>query len=456
MSGRRDLYYAVTNKIAPLDAAERRGGRDVLLVLLLLVLSGNPAVPALVDRDVALGSAAVVLGFCVLLAGKAKALRHYALPIVAFGLLLLSHVASFSFFPYVTVAGFWARLMIAFSAVLLVYRFHVVYVRAMSIVCLVSLLFTVVAWLGLVDGRLSAFNTFDMPMRRSAEISVMGVHTFLSGDRWDTVSMRNSGMFWEPGAMAGYTTMALVLLAYAKRHLPSKSARRHFVILNAGVLSTMSTGGYICLPFVWLLHAISSRTPGKPTLARLVVALLVVVPVACLGTLRLPFMGAKIRSQLASVRDLDRRLARGGALNRFQAARVDLDYIRRRPLAGWGLHPSTRFALHGGKVVAKGATITDFLAKWGLLGEIVFWAAIALEFWVLSGRSWSTTLFGVVIFGLTFINETFRNHPAGLAMLFCAQRGMAASVLRWRQAEPKERGDLRIVLEGCQVEGKVE
>lgn len=66
-----------------------------------------------------------------------------------------------------------------------------------------------------------------------------------------TINVRNSGVFWEPGAFAGFLILGMLFLLYGKTqcgHAPAK-----MLVLVVTLLTTRSTTGYILLVFMLLV-----------------------------------------------------------------------------------------------------------------------------------------------------------------------------------------------------------
>lgn len=63
-----------------------------------------------------------------------------------------------------------------------------------------------------------------------------------------TINVRNSGVFWEPGAFAGFLILAMLMLLHSGEN--HKRARAKMLILVVTLLTTRSTTGYILLVLI--------------------------------------------------------------------------------------------------------------------------------------------------------------------------------------------------------------
>lgn len=67
-----------------------------------------------------------------------------------------------------------------------------------------------------------------------------------------TISSRNSGPFWEPGAFQGYIWIAIIFLLFNIDKNQIKNRKCFFVILIFTLLTTKSTTGYLLMPIAFI------------------------------------------------------------------------------------------------------------------------------------------------------------------------------------------------------------
>jgi len=221
---------------------------DYLLVYLLLCFSGNNALSNLSYIDYLYAFFAISLA--VILIQKKESLYNQKLILISaiFGVLLIIQGFSFKYFSYITIAGFYVRLYIGFAVLFLVKRFLQVYVQVIIFLAIVSLFFYCLQEVGYAFGSDVRFwfqpigNIFTISSQRIPFF----IHTYLSTG----IDHRNSGMFWEPGAFAGYLIIALIFLAIIKDEIAKRNYKRSFLILSITLISTLSTTGFIAYPFV--------------------------------------------------------------------------------------------------------------------------------------------------------------------------------------------------------------
>jgi len=390
---------------------------DYCVVFLLVVISGNPVVPRIFfSTEVVVLCVASFLACRMLSLRRLRFSRESAAVFILFSSLLLTQTVLLGTFHWVTMGGFLSRLFIGFAAVQLVPRFPQVFCRVMVLLALIALffwLFQVSGLVALAEGPIRA-----LPWNRGGGTrqSVL-VHTFIR--RAGSFSQRNSGMFWEPGAFAGYLNLALLLLTLIRDSFPVGLHKRYRLILFAACLSTMSTGGYMVLPFIFLFHNLGrKRQIITPQCA---VAIVVVVVGSYFAWYRLNFVGQKTLVQYESAMVQSKH---NWHLGRLGTAVFDWEYIRRRPFTGWGLHSETRWALNPNfeelGLAAMGNGLSDFTAKFGLIGLGCFVAMLWLGFCRLPGASKPVAALATGIILLQLNGECFLNYPLFLGLMFLA------------------------------------
>ncbi|GKT08601.1 hypothetical protein DSTSK_19060 [Desulforhabdus sp. TSK] len=362
----------------------------------------------------------LALFFFLLLIQRSR--RPFSLVFVVVGTIfagiLLAQCIDFSFYPFVTMAGFFVRLFIGYALIRLVNNFPLTFVRAMVVLALLSFAFYIpyilLSMVGIsVEGII--WRVAELLGTASISRRPLFLHTFLRD-----FTPRNSGMFWEPGAFQGYLILALIFLAFVKHDTPRKQYVRSLQILCAGVLTTLSTTGYIALALIPLLHYDWRTQNRNQTLFRILVGVYLVLPLLIGSTFyaykTLPFLGEKIDSQLETLDRREGRWYRG----RMGSLVFDWEYIQQRPLTGWGLHSSTRYALHPFMESSEGMGngMSDFTAKLGVLGFLTWIVAVYQAFRRLSGgnRRASALVCGILL--LVLQGECFLGYPIFIGLAF--------------------------------------
>jgi hypothetical protein len=386
------------------------------MLLIVLLSSGNPVYLNPGWSEPVLLLTAVILLAVLTMRGARISGRDLAV-LAAFAGLIALHLLTVSGATIFSGAGFLVRLLIGWAAFRLVSdapRVLVVVLASLAALALVMfvvdrLLFaagidlaTVLAPLSLVHGEYQFVST--------------PFHTFPGGvDRH-----RNAGVFWEPGALSGYSLLGLLLLAFLPKGMPRQRLVATATILSLAVLSTQSTTGYVVLPLVlFLLFMRLSSARGGGVVAIALAAVLPLLAVAAIVAYELPFMREKIESQVQSVQagEGEWELTRLGTLIN------DVADIRERPLVGWGANPLIRPSQLGLSETARatqGNGFANWLVRFGLVGLTVFLVSLAVGLRGYGRASRSETWLAVGIVCLLLQGEAFLNYPLFLGLMFIA------------------------------------
>jgi hypothetical protein len=379
--------------------------RDRIIVLAIIVISGHPVL-ALLPKEVLYLVPAVLLAFYASIRHPRFTHRDLAL-VAVFSLLSLVHFASFGGDVLSASFGFLVRLALALLALRAVPEFHRHYTTCMSALALLSFVFFVPVRAGIDLPHLLA--PLRIPMGGSAMVHI-GIHNFHAADE----VRRNCGIFGEPGMFAGYLNLAL-LLALGETGV---AARRKQVVLIVAILTTQSTTGYIALSLALIIRALSKRLAATGRLGYLtaIPAAAIVAATAWIAYDTLPFMKEKILQQYAETINA----ADAANINRIGNLLFDLDYIQKRPVAGWSPRHATRRSLDADILElaeGQGNGLSGFAVKFGLVGLIVYcWAVYG----VFHGKYGSVGLgvAAVCVIAMLLTGEQFLDGPVFLSLMF--------------------------------------
>lgn len=373
-----------------------------LFCLLIILVSGNPAINYFIHKEPAyIGTLALFVGYWFI---KPLRLNKYFFLIFSFfAIISLIHVLLFGTVVIVASLGFLIKLSIAILAVRLIPNFNSQYVRVMYILALVSLAFYIPVQLGVDLPEL--LSPLRIPME--SEITHIGIHNFHALD----VRNRNSGMFWEPGAFAGYLVLAILFLLANKNNWSVKE----MTVLTIALLTTQSTTGYLAFFIVLLLHAYQNNLIKDKHLRLLLVPILLVV-FSSGGYIiyqTVPFLQEKIDKQWES------SVYQTGnyRINRIGNFVSDLEDIQKAPLFGWSPRHTTR----GEKVIdisqGQGNGLTGFAIQFGLVGLSIFFYFTYLGF----RRHYQSVPFGIAATGVVailLVGEQFLGFPLFMTLMF--------------------------------------
>jgi hypothetical protein len=332
---------------------------------------------------------------------------------------------SFNFFPLKTIAGFIIRLFVAFAAIRLVKDFPRIYINVMYGICIISLCFYVPEQLFHAVGRdfaslftplANLVKEFFLPDHKYATIFIYNFENpYNSHDIY-----RNAGLFWEPGAFAGYISLALIFLGLEREKYERRFYISRFLVLTITLLTTRSTMGYLIMPIVLSIHYRRVTKSVVENLGRIAVGMLMLPLFMALliNVWNLEFIGRKIAQQYEGA------IAQRDYLweyTRFGSMMIDWKYIKRRPIFGWGIHPKTKFALDPKderRTKGAGNGFSGFIHRFGILGMITFALFAWRGFYKLSRESLLRSVTAILAILMSLIGEEFLHFPPYLGLMF--------------------------------------
>lgn len=384
------------------------------MLVIVLLSSGNPVYLNPAWSEPVLLLAAVTLLAVLTMSGARVGARDLAVLAAFVGLIAL-HLLTVPGATISASAGFLVRLLIGWAAFRLVPDApRVLLVLLASLAGLALVVFSVDQLLLAAGIDLAAILAPVSLVHGEFQFVSTPFHTFPGGiDRH-----RNAGVFWEPGALSGYSLLGLLLLAF----LPERMTRQRIVatttVLALAVVSTQSTTGYVLLPLVlFLLFMRLSSARGGGFVAIALAAVLPLLAATAISAYELPFMREKIESQLQSVQagEGEWELTRLGTLIN------DVADIRERPLAGWGANPTIRpsqLALSETARTTQGNGFANWIVRFGFTGLAVFVFSLAAGLRQYGRASRAEAWLAVGLVCLLLQGEAFLNYPLFLGLMF--------------------------------------
>lgn len=368
---------------------------DYLLVFLFFCVSGNPAFVGnpLIGKYVFFAMLVTILAF-----SYDKKYPKSILGDVIFWIVLSIIIFTVQFFSLGSISilasiNFMIKLI---SAIMLAYyldtRFPLVALKVMTVICIISLFFFGLNLLGI---------RFPALVPISTQGNSMIIYTQLIYESGGLEIIRNCGMFWEPGAFAGYIIATILLSINNLRYLWRKY-RMNCIILLFALLSTTSTTGYISLS-VLVIFSIFLFSTNKRKALFVIIPLIAVIVIAFLN---IDFLWEKIKDQLllsVETNGLGEDVSRTGSLL------VDAQYIAAKPLFGNGLSLGTRYRFHSDfseqSLAAFSNGFSGILASMGLVFFLVYVISIA------TNKSLAQKGLLILMIIILLQGEYFMNYP---------------------------------------------
>ncbi|MDR8393377.1 O-antigen ligase family protein [Aliifodinibius sp. S!AR15-10] len=381
---------------------------DYFNIFIGLCLSGNPLFTSSGYFEVLLILFSIYLT-AYYLKGVYFSINSFLLISICYSCLFFIQIFSFGTLNAVTYIGFIVKLYIGYVLFTSIKQFDTKFISVVRFLVVISIPFFL---LNLAAPNLKfiipSFSSFIYDIEQ-ASIHI-GIYNFMLD------SSRNAGMFWEPGAFAGYIALALTFLFINKKSGKSYITK-NLVLFSIGIITTMSTTGYIALTILIVFYFYLRNDIGVKRRALYVVLLPFLIFFIYTSFNKYDFLEEKIKQQY--IQALDRE--DNWRLNRFGTLIMDWEYIKNRPLTGWGFHQSTRYQLNPSDAeIASGAGngMSDFIAKTGIPSFFLF---LFLVYKGARKKFTLTKLESITVIAIILVllqGEGFLNFPVFLGLFF--------------------------------------
>ena len=379
---------------------------DYFLTLMVIIVSGNPAVGYFSKEVAIIVPLVILLSFAIV--RRVKITHRDCVVVAMFLIIYFVHLMAFGSMTVSASLGNLARLLTALLAVRVVPDFPGKFVFVMYGLAIMSLVFFLPTLSGVDLPSLLA----PMSIPLGPEIVHIGLHNFTPV--YGATIVRNSGMFWEAGAFAGYLILALLFTLRSIETVP----RRYFVVLVVALLSTQSTTGYLVF-FIVAAALIATGTVKRFDSSRRSLAafwLVALGVVAAAAFEMLPFLGEKIADQYHIAVAAEGRYY----WTRYGNLLYDLEYIIDRPIFGWSSRYEPR-QIDLDVVARQGNGLSGFTVRYGLFGLSAFcvFAFAALSDFYRSRRIAAISIIAVMVL---LIGEPYLNFPMFLSLMFAFKK----------------------------------
>jgi len=382
----------------------RRFDSDYLLVVVLLLFSGDPIV-RLLGKYAALLTSVTIFIFMY---NKIKKDFYVLFLGIASGLLLLF---------------IWQYALLGFVSWLGAFNYINTYLLGGLIIYLVAerfpyKFFIIASYISIISLVLFIFiNLLNIPVPGiawKADGVTYIIYTLVEQHRY-----RNCGAFWEPGAFSGILTLCLALNVNQMPFLLKKHGLKVAAIVLA-LITTQSTTGYFVLFLIgsyFLLFIIKDKT-----IAFIVLPLFLVIGVTVYTNAA--FLQDKIEHQSGQTTVL----APGEFSNtRFGSLVFDMHYIEKHPIIGNGFSEITRYAdnpeliqlIQMGQNLGNGNGISNFMA---CLGIPFMFFYILLSFNAISRVDWQMGILTIFVILLSLFSEQWLSYSLFAGIMFFRNR----------------------------------
>lgn len=376
--------------------------QEKLFVFFLLCVSGNPAF-VMLDSDLSKVFFIILLVGVLLLWGRKIPVHSIKAACWLSFLLVVIFVLQDIVLGHITVLGSINTLVKFILAICMVgalgSRFKTILLYVMTVICLISLPLFLLNLMGIQIPGI-------VPVSHFGESII--IYYQLGTNYYSEI--RNCGMFWEPGAFAGYIIVTLFLFINDFRVL-FKDYLKQSVILVVALITTLSTTGFICFVYLVLCYLLKTT---KSKIYSIIMLVFMAIPISYAFT-KLSFLGDKISQQFISASETE-----VGEVNlgRIGTLLFDWYYIKKHPIIGNGLDATTRYADHIGvsEINALGNGFSGIIGDLGVV-FVFIWFCILYK-----NKSLSYSLLLIIAIILMLQGECFLRYPLFMALPFIDYR----------------------------------
>jgi hypothetical protein len=378
------------------------------LFFILLFLSGNPLIVSIFGQFVYFFGLLSIISFFKLNFN----ILFYKKLIFIFLFLFIIAILQYFILKYISISAFINLFLKICLGGIIIYTLNdklpFIIFKIVYFLCLISLFFYF--FINIID-----LNLISLPLKPFYNSYIL-YHT-----NSKVSSLRNFGMFWEPGAFAGVITLCLgVNFKYLKFYW--KNFKFHLIIIIIALISTQSTTGYL-IGFLILFISFLKIKNYIFKFTSLFLFLILFINIYKSNY----FLKDKIESQFSNS-----RIQSIGAFSntRFGSLIFDLHYIKKHPFIGNGLISKTRYSDHlylfkgyQDDPIASGNSFTHFIASMGIFFVIAFF------YFLWKSSSKYPTISPFILLVVVFFNlqsEQWYNYPLFLGLPFLNFRNKSA------------------------------
>lgn len=368
---------------------------NTALILVLIALSGSSAFFAY-----QIGYLVFLPGFLFLYRGMKLPLKHI-LFIIAISILVITQNIHHTGSPRI----FSALLMLSniltiyFISRLVANEFSIIFRKIVSTICIISLVF----WTGLqfsVEFKEMLLDfAKDLPQLSSdekLEIIRRGVfyHFYIFtvpiGD-----TLRNSGLFYEPGRFVIFICIALAINLFRNK---SQLFDKEDLLYIATIITTFSTTGYYVLILLITTKILISHKKS----AYFILSIFI-LPVLIWYINTLDFMWEKVATEFGM----------DATYSRFAAILYHFEYITQSPIIGWGYHVEELQMSPNG--------LSLLVVRWGLIFSAVYYYYLYKGIPIVIGNNWQSVVVKIIVFlSVLFLafSQSITVEPFYFALMF--------------------------------------
>ncbi len=280
--------------------------------------------------------------------------------------------------------------------------FKVSYVNIMKWVCIISLVCYFIFILGMLPKNRFPFYREDL---LGTDIFM---YTFYHSWGWGIGTLRNSGMFWEPGAFQCYINLAILFLIFDHdNNFPNKI--NYYLIFIVTLITTQSTTGYIIIGLILLYATLTLKIKTKNRIATI---FLIVLSIS--GAIY--FVNNDIISEKLN-QDNSSYSVRSNDLKQ------SIDIIKESPVLGVGYLSDKQYLEQKNRDIEKNSNgLLIFIIQFGIVVSIVYVTFLYKGIKEFFNVKFMDATFIFLVFMIMFSSEPIVLYPLWVYFLFSGFR----------------------------------
>jgi len=310
------------------------------------------------------------------------------------------------FFPTLSFSKYLTQLLMAALALIVIgQNFFKLYIKTIYVLGIISLTIHVLTFIvpPFFDFLINVVVPH-IPNQPDDSVQIFHNYHIIIHDFWQRDLFRNSGPFWEPGANAGFTLIALLFNVYVFNQKLSTKVNLLFICV---ILSTLSTAGYVVLTLILFLNP----QYNKNFMLRIFSVIFFFI-IASWAFATFDFIGVKVLQQI------DNTDVGDAHSSRFASARLDYETFLRHPL-GFSMRDYRKGVKADDDFRTNGVFI--FLTAAGVIAFFSYFILVyigmkkTVKFFNPSGNAALISIYFIIILLFLGFSENFFERPLFMA-----------------------------------------
>lgn len=210
-----------------------------LFSVLMIILMSNTLYFGLINRKITF-AVYVSIGIIYMFTYKNIRVKNLKVMLCFFSIMVINSILNFNIIDKTYIIIELQTLIILVITMIIInnmdYKVFITnYIKIMYVIAIISLVcFFIAVFEPQLAEKLSSNMGHGMRIYKVSPFYTWG---------WDNIFLRNSGVFWEPGAYQGFLNIAFLMILIYKKYIKNSSLK--LIVFSMTIVTTQSTSGYI-------------------------------------------------------------------------------------------------------------------------------------------------------------------------------------------------------------------